>query len=143
MMPTPTKILAWLATSCYIGACALPAYSFDNNDEIMPGVGALLLGWIEGLTAPLIFFAWVSNVFFIIALFMAFLSKKRKRPLYFAFIAFILMWGELSIHDLLLNEGGTRGDVTLSIGGYLWYASYLTLLVAMLVEQSLTKKSEA
>jgi len=72
LIPRQTNIPLWI----YAIACFLPVFKADD----IPGISALLMGWVGVFGHWPVFFSWLANIFFFAAYLIP--SKKKQKELY-------------------------------------------------------------
>lgn len=138
------RCIAWstigVSLLLYVVACALPSgviAGIDPEDEVQ-GFWCLAGGWtavfasIAGLSRhPLIaiwnvfvsLFLWGSNILYFWAIIDTLRAKVRKRTIWLALLAF-----SASLYYLLFYH-----PEHLRLGNYLWAASYLVMLIGVVI----------
>ena len=140
-------IMKWIAWSTigvslllYVLACALPSGvngGIDPEDEV-EGFWCLAGGWtavfasIAGLSKHPLFaiwnvfvslFLWGSNILYFWSIIDLLRAKVRKRTIWLAILAF-----SASLYYLLFYH-----PEHLRLGNYLWSASYLVMLIGVVI----------
>jgi hypothetical protein len=140
------KWIAWstigVSLLLYVAACALPSgviVGIDPEDEV-PGFWCLAGGWANVFAIiakgalskhPLIaiwnafvsLFLWGSNILYFWSIIDTLRAKVRKRTIWLAILAF-----SASLYYFLFYQ-----PEYLRLGNYLWSASYLVMLIGVVI----------
>lgn len=114
----------------YICSLVSPVLVTEYGSVHSFGISALLDGWfviIYGI------FAWVSNIFFLAALF-SLLYKRNKIALSLSTIAFLVGLDSFAILGFTLDEGGVAHVGSLGFGFYMWMMSFVFVLIYSLLQ---------
>jgi hypothetical protein len=102
------------------------------------GLLGVLLGWMGLLGGDLLIgLPWVSNVLYLISLFVRRLNLKIRIVLSIVAVAFGLL--AVGIREIPENEGGGTTEVYVGFGFIIWMASFVYLLVDQIKELKNTK----
>lgn len=128
-----------LAPLLWFIALALPAY----NEKVY-GIFCLVMGWSMIFTGNILaFFAWFSNLPFIISFFLFVIGNGRKgkiAAIVLAGVSLALSFGALTVTKVVGNDGGNVFDnddfmktAYPSYGMFVWMGAYLILLIGAIV----------
>jgi hypothetical protein len=124
------SIFSAVAGGLWLIALALPAYTDD-----VPGLGALIFGWMLAFDGESLgFVGWMANAPFVVAIFMFMIGRRPsiiRAALILSIIAAVFSLGAFTV-DEVPNYGGTT-NVSPYIGCYTWVFSVLVLMVGVIV----------
>lgn len=123
--PIVIHVFKYLTIGLYLVALPLPA--FEGYEGYMVLFLGALAFFVTNIFGSL---AWLANVLLVCSFWRG-ISKKSK--LILSFIAVALGLLTFFVDDIMLTEGGDRGELTIGIGYYFWLAS----LIANLIMRSL------
>jgi hypothetical protein len=128
------RLLPYLALALFILSLALPA--FTVGDQTVPGVEALLMGWIGLGFGDLTGVPWLANLLFITTVILLLTRRKGafRAALYTTPTAILFGVVFLLVRQLPIDEAGHYGNVGARQPGYwLWLLSMLVQLVAAIL----------
>jgi len=108
-------------------------YTVNGGDSIGSfGIGALLLGWMNVSET---WFCWLANIFYALSFIAIITSKIKKVALTFSSIAFLLAISFLFLDEVVINEGGSLGQIDGDLLGYwVWIMAIFLIFITSLYE---------
>ncbi|MDU8502569.1 hypothetical protein RYB01_25760 [Pseudomonas syringae] len=120
-----TPVLCSLALACWTASLFLTALG-SSSDDTLSGLDLLAMGWFALFS---INFAWLANVWFLLAL-MRLLNRRKSDGL--ALLALVCAFDTMRMTQYLQNEGGGHSQIY----GYGWGAVLWGLAMPLLVTAS-------
>lgn len=124
------SIFSAVAGGLWLIALALPAYTDD-----VPGLGALIFGWMLAFDGESLgFIGWFSNFPFFVAIFLFMIGRRPaiiRAALILSIIATVFSLGAFTV-DEVPNYGG-HTSVSPYLGCYTWVFSVILLMIGVIV----------
>lgn len=119
-----------LSISLFMFSLFKNCYLVDNNETVGSfGLVAFLLGIFNASQS---FVVWFANPLYSFSLILFFLNNKKS--IVFSFLALLLGLSFLFLNKVIINEGGTQGQVMEYLSGYwLWISSMAVLFIGSLL----------
>lgn len=123
-------IFILLSVSLFIFSLFRNCYLVEDKETVGSiGLFALLFGFFNASQS---FVVWFANPIYFISIFLFYSDKKTSRITSFLSIFLGLLF--LVLNKVLINEGGTVGQVEEYLSGYwFWIASFIVLFFGSVV----------
>lgn len=121
---TSTAKLHHLSLALYAISLVLPP--FRGTDGLL-GIQALQLGWIGVLPITYIGLAWLANPLYFLTLILY--KVKTKFRVSLATLTLIFSLFTFLIEEIPVDEGGRSDFVSVGIGFFVWFLSFVVLFI--------------
>lgn len=117
----------------YLVSLVLPCYYMHHDLEGIYGFVCLIFGWMVFFYDPVFIIPWFSNFLFLLCIPFAFFRISGYIVIPICLVAICMAIPAFFVTALPMNEVGGISAVTIDSGTYLWFISYITLLVSLCI----------